>query len=129
MGLSPQKHYAQQSAESIQLAHISMARQFAFSQNALHERAQRKNAAGGAHSNAPSSGNTSRRRDNKSVGVCYAYNGEKSIGEWTSTNYCRGADQCKFAHKCAQCYGDHALYDNSVCAAKPKDGIRASSRK
>jgi len=108
----------------IQLAHLSGARQFVH--NALQERAQRKNAAGGAHSTAPS---IFRRRDNKSVGVCYAYNGEKSIGEWSSTNYCRGADQCKFAHKCAQCYGDHAMYDNSMCAAKPKDGIRASSRK
>ena len=108
----------------IQLAHLSGARQFVH--NALQERAQRKNAAGGAHSTAPS---IFRRRDNKSVGVCYAYNGEKSIGEWSSTNYCRGADQCKFAHKCAQCYGDHAMYENSVCAAKPKDGIRAASRK
>src|ERR1700730_113513 len=108
----------------IQLAHLSGARQFVH--NALQERALRKSAAGGAHSTAPSS---FRRRDNKSVGVCYAYNGEQSIGEWSSTNYCRGADQCKFAHKCAQCYGDHAMYENSVCAAKPKDGIRAASRK
>jgi hypothetical protein len=109
----------------IQLAHLSGQRHFVLS--TLQERAQRKNA-GGAHSIALSNNSNTRRRDNKSVSVCYAYNGEKSIGEWTSTNYCRGADQCRFAHKCAQCYGDHAMYDNSVCAAKPKDGIRAASR-
>lgn len=53
-------------------------------------------------------------------GVCYAWNGENSEGVWTRESHCRGADQCKYAHKCMICGDDHPCYANPLCESQPK---------
>lgn len=112
----------------IQLDQLASARSFQ-----QHQRAVRKFTASSANSDASSAtaarGGSNRRSDKKSV--CYAYNGEKSPGIWTSTNQCRGADHggCKFNHQCANCGEPHPMYENPMCDAKSRDSIRAAPRR
>jgi hypothetical protein len=55
--------------------------------------------------------------------VCYAYNGrDPTTLLWGVTNYCRGAERCKFAHKCFYCKADgHAVYEKPECSQHPRD--------
>ena len=70
--------------------------------------------SGGNASNTTSS--------NKSRNVCYAYNGFNSTtNEWNNISHCRGADRCKFAHRCLHCKAEgHAIYERAECAANPR---------
>jgi hypothetical protein len=58
--------------------------------------------------------------------TCYAYNGDNGK-EWTNANYCRGAEQCKFTHRCIVCKAEgHAAYESAECLNKPriKDAVQ-----
>ena len=57
----------------------------------------------------------------RSIGICYAYNGELRPNEWSNVNHCRGKDKCKFQHRCMICGNfDHAAYETKDCAAQPR---------
>jgi hypothetical protein len=64
--------------------------------------------------------NSSVSKPRRSVAICYAYNGEVRPNEWTNVNHCRGANQCKFRHKCMICGFDHAVYESASCASQPR---------
>jgi hypothetical protein len=68
----------------------------------------------GAASNVSSS--------SKPRNVCYAYNGlDSSTGLWTDRTHCRGAERCKFAHRCLHCKLEgHAVYERAECASQPR---------
>ena len=105
--------------------HVS---QFRYDIRAKHQDAFRANAA---LSNQRSSGSQPRRAgaaasnsnsSSKPRSLCYAYNGwNAATSEWQSISHCRGADRCRFAHKCIHCKADgHAIYERPECASHPR---------
>ena len=105
--------------------HVS---QFRYDIRAKHQDAFRANAA---LSNPRSSASQPRRAgaaasnsnsSNKPRSLCYAYNGwNTATSEWQSISHCRGADRCRFAHKCIHCKADgHAIYERPECASHPR---------
>jgi len=103
--------------------------QFKYDIRANHQDAFRANAAlsnqRGAASQqrrAGAAGSGSNNASNKPRNLCYAYNGwNATTNEWQNVSHCRGADQCKFAHKCLHCKRDgHAVYERPECASHPR---------
>ena len=103
--------------------------QFKYDIRANHQDAFRANAAlsnqRGAASQqrrAGAAGSGSNNASNKPRNLCYAYNGwNATTNEWQNVSHCRGADQCKFAHKCFHCKRDgHAVYERPECASHPR---------
>jgi hypothetical protein len=101
---------------------------FKYDIRANHQEAFRANAALSSQRGATSQPRrvgavgSSNNAGNKPRNLCYAYNGwNATTKEWQSVSHCRGADQCKFAHKCIHCKRDgHAVYERPECASHPR---------
>lgn len=99
-------------------------------QEAFRANAALSNRATGSHPRRAGAVGSSNNAGNKPRNLCYAYNGwNATTKEWQSVSHCRGADQCKFAHKCIHCKREgHAVYERPECASHPRMFPTASRR-
>ena len=76
--------------------------------------------------------NSGSSKQSKRIAVCYAFNGEASLGKWSSADHCLFAQRgkaCRFQHVCMICAGQHAVYQNNDCAAQPRARAPVAQRR